>query len=345
MDDQTTTIETDPWANMGNLTPQGNQGGEVSTENLKRAEEWNQAMQDSPAFGGDAQPQPTITAESPMGTPIEANPQPLQNNEERDSNISDAEAILFQGPINAAAKEKGVDVVVQGIKNFVYTGQGDPMKQLLAEIGIDTQQEKQELAEESQAIKPAEAAFREENINAPTAATRSEEGTLSAIQKFKELIAEVESSEEYAPLRANAMKYGKSIWEEAISEYNVRDLTTLFDALSKQKASAKETMPTPKSEDQESESQESTEQTAIEIAGTTETVEATEAQPTIAPEQPALEPEPIITLEQLAATPEISPTEEVILQTPKPEDINQTTNQSSTENPTPETDATASMGF
>ncbi|MBR6505824.1 hypothetical protein IKT18_03260 [Candidatus Saccharibacteria bacterium] len=307
MDNQATT-EIDPWANMGNMGPQRPQNNEVSAENLKRAEEWNQAMQDSPAFSGETQPQPATVAE----TPIEANPQPLQNNEERDGNISDAEAILFQGPINAAAKEKGVDVVVQGIKNFVYSGQGDPMKQLLTEIGVNTQQEKQELAEESQAIKPAEAAFREENINAPTAATRSEEGTLSAIQEFKELIAEVESSEEYAPLRANAMKYGKSIWEEAISEYDVRDLTTLFDALSKQKASAKETMPPQEPESQELEPTEPTEITEETIP--TETLEA-----------------------QL--------TEEAILRTPKPEGTDQTTNQSSTENPAPETDATASMGF
>ena len=354
MDNQTTEIK-DPWANMGNLSPQGPQNGEVSAENLKRAEEWNQAMQNPPAFSGEIQPQPVTTAETPAGAPIEAPVEapveaPAQlptDGEERDENIAEAEAILFQGPINAAAREKGIDTVVQGINNFVYSGQGDPMKQLLTEIGVDNKQDKQELAEEAQAIKPAETAFREENINAPTVTRKSEENTLGAIKGFQKLIAEVESSPDYASFRANAMKNGKSLWGEAVSEYGVRDLTTLFDALGKQKekpaspevpspeASLLET-PSPETPSLEASSPETPPVETLPPGIPSLEASSPETPPaeTLPLEMPSPETEEKLTLENLEATP-----------TPAPQITNQTTNQSSTENPSPETDATATTGF
>jgi hypothetical protein len=338
MDNQTTET-IDPWANMGNMGPQRPQNNEVSAENLKRAEEWNQAMQDPPAFSGEMQSQPVAPAEAPAGvsaeapvstlveTPVEAPAQLPADGEQRDESIAEAEAILFQGPINAAAREKGIDTVVQGINNFVYSGQGDPMKQLLTEIGVDNKQDKQELAEEAQAIKPAETAFREENINAPTVTKKSEENTLGAIKEFKELIAEVESSPDYAGLRANAIKNGKSLWGEAVSEYGVRDLTTLFDALGKQKE--KPTSPEIPSPEAPSPDMPSLEAPSLEAPSLeTPPVE------TLPLEMPSPETEEKLTLENLEATP-----------TPTPQVINQATNQSSTENLSPETDATATTGF
>lgn len=318
-----TTIETDPWADMGNMSPQKTQNGEVSAENLKRAEEWSQAMQNPPAFSGEAQPQPVapaeaptgIPTEAPMNTPVEASVEaPVQlptDGEQRDENIAEAEAILFQGPINAAAKEKGIEPVVQSIKNFVYDGNGDPIKQLLTDASIDTPKEITDMAEESRAIKQAETTFRTENINAPTFTKKSEMGALSAIKEFKELIAEVETSPDYANLRESALRNGKTVWEEAVREYNVRDLTTLFDSLSKQKSTPAEDAP-----------------------------QKPESLETPQPETQSQEPEII--------TPETITSETITPETLEPTTITpdiQIENQSSTENSTPETDATASTGF
>ena len=200
MDNQTTEIK-DPWVNMGNLSTQGPQNGEISAENLKRAEEWTQAMQEPPAFSGEIQSQPTATVETPVGTPIkslaeasaETSTQLPSDAEQRNESIAEAEAILYQGPINAAAREKGIEQVVQSIKNFVYDGSGNPINQLLNDASIDTQKELTDMAEEQRAIKQAENTFRTENINAPVATKKSEIGALSAIKDFKELIAEVET--------------------------------------------------------------------------------------------------------------------------------------------------------
>ena len=339
MDNQTTEIK-DPWANMGNLSPQGPQNGEVSAENLKRAEEWTQAMQNPPAFSGEAQSQPTATAETPVGTPIkslaETSTQLPSDAEQRNESIAEAEAILYQGPINAAAREKGIEQVVQSIKNFVYDGNGNPINQLLNDVSIDTQKELTDMAEEQRAIKQAENTFRTENINAPVATKKSEIGALSAIKDFKELIAEVETSPDYANLREQALKNGKSIWEEAIREYNVRDLTTLFDALGKQKALAtQETPPKPEIPTEPESPQEPTE--------APQETEAPQPKITSEPEtpQPEIVPEPETSQPEIASEPiqpETQPAEPITIE-------NQIENQSSTENPSPETDATASNGF
>lgn len=220
MDDQT---QIDPWANMGNRIPGTNP--EVTKEGLERAATWEQAMTDAPEFAGNNFGQPTAP-ETPNDTNLET--------ENHDENIADASAILNYG-LNAAAREKGVDAVVNTIKNFVYKGQGDPIIQLLTELGVDTPKEFNELKDESHAIKPDENIFRNESPNAPTTLNKSMEGALNAIQEFKLLITEVESSPEYNTLRNEALKNGKSIYGEALSKYDTRDLTTLFNALSEHK--------------------------------------------------------------------------------------------------------------
>ena len=243
MDDQT---QIDPWANMGNRVPSTNP--EVTKEGLERAAAWEQAMTDAPAFAGNNFGQPT-TPETPNDTNLET--------ENHDENIADASAILNYG-LNAAAREKGVDAVVNTIKNFVYKGQGDPIIQLLTELGIDTPKEFSELRDESRAIKSDENTFRNESVNAPATLNKSVQGALNAIQDFKLLITEVESSPEYNNLRSEALKNGKSIYGEAVSDYNVHDLTTLFNALSAQKENQIEnqsstTNPSPETDATESE--------------------------------------------------------------------------------------------
>lgn len=209
MDNQ---ANTDPWANMGNLGI-GNKSGEISEEGLAREAKWSSVMEDAPAFAGESY------------TP---------ENNERDDNIADASAIINYG-LNAAAKEHGVEQVIQTINNFVPEGQGDPIKQLYVELGVDNREEAVNVIDEAHAAKPREDFYRTENTNAPTTINKSKEGALNAIKEVKGLVAEVMTSPDYADLRAEAMKAGKGVFEYTVSKYNVRDLTVLFNALSERK--------------------------------------------------------------------------------------------------------------
>jgi len=224
------TYEKDPWANM-NVAP-GMKTGEVSQEGLAREAQWNNIMSDAPEFSGD----PVFggpKAEAPTETPAAEAPTAEQS-PERDENIADATAIINYG-LNAAAREKGVEPVIQTINNFVPNEDGDPIKQLFIELGVDTKEELTDVKEESRAAKPSENAFRNESVNAPIIINKSANGALSAIAEVKNLVAEVETSPDYADLRAEAMSNGKGIFEYAVSKYNVRDLTVLFNALSERK--------------------------------------------------------------------------------------------------------------
>ena len=205
--------EVDPWASVGNMA--GNKSGEtVSAEGLAREAKWNNAMADAPEFAGNKQSTPEVP--------------------ERDKNISDASAILKYG-LNAAAREVGVETVVQTINNFVPNGQEDPIKQLYNNLGIDTRAEYQDLADEARASKPRETDYISSSVNAPASMKRSPEDALDAIKEVKELVAEVQSSPAYANLRAEAVRAGKGIFEYAVHKYGVRDLTVLFNELSNEK--------------------------------------------------------------------------------------------------------------
>ena len=218
--------EIDPWAKMGNVA--GNKSGEVSQDGLAREAEWNNAMTDAPEFSGNQFGE--ATPATPESSSEVATEQSADKSPERDDNVADASAIINYG-LNAAARERGVEATIQAINNFVYNGDGDPIKQLFIELGIDTGAEVKDLIEESRAAKPNEDAFRNENINAPNTINKSLEGALNAIKEVKELVAEVQSSPAYANLRAEAKKTGKGYFEYAVSKYGVRDLTVLFGSL------------------------------------------------------------------------------------------------------------------
>ena len=219
----------DPWANMGNMAP-GSQAGEARPEDLARAAEWEKSMTDAPEFNGG----------QPFGTETAADTTAEQGLEieNRDESIADASAILNYG-LNAAAREKGVEAVVQAINNFIPDGKSDPIRQILTELGVENVVEMNTIADESRAIRPAENTFRSESVNAPTTLNRSESGALNAIQQMKELIAEVQTAPEYTELRNDALKYGKGVFEYAVNKYGTRDLTVLFKELSTLKQSAK----------------------------------------------------------------------------------------------------------
>lgn len=247
--------EKDPWANIGNMPPGSNQfeNGEVSPENLARGEQWESAMSDAPEFNNNPASEALVVTPTDVSseTPLET---PLEEAKTRDENIADASAIINYG-LNAAAREIGVEAVIQKIKNFVPNNTEDPIKQLFDELGIDTKEEISDTIYESRAIKKEEDIFRNENINAPVKMEKSQNGALDAIQKVKELVTEVEDSPNYADLRADALKNGKGIFENAVSKYAVRDLTVLFDALSEQKnhPDTNEELPTEEKTEEETE--------------------------------------------------------------------------------------------
>ncbi len=189
-------------------------GGELSTEQAARADAWENAMADMP----------------------EKSYIPLENNEEtkRDEGIADA-AVLINYGLNAAARELGVETVVQRIKDFDPSGSDNLVRDLYNHLGINDPTEKTNLRDAASASKKDEVAFRESE-NAPVTLNKSSAGALEAIKDFKELVSEVEGADpRYQELREGAKAAGKGIFEFAVMQYGVRDLTVLFNVLAEQK--------------------------------------------------------------------------------------------------------------
>ena len=74
--------------------------------------------------------------------------------------------MINYGALDAAARDLGVGVVVQKIKDFDASGRENPIGDLLKELGIDTPAEEKMIQEEERANVANEAAFRE-SVNAP----------------------------------------------------------------------------------------------------------------------------------------------------------------------------------
>lgn len=180
-------------------------GAEVSPEREQAAAEWSEAMEDVPEFN---------------------------------EGITDAAALINYG-LNAAAREKGVEYVVQAIKEFDASGREEPIKDLFASLGIDTPEEHKDVLDEADAAKAAEEGFRE-GVNAPSP-KKSTEGAFAAIDDMKELIMEVEGADpRYEELREGARRAQKGYFDYAVSTFGVQDLTTLFEVLAEQREKADE---------------------------------------------------------------------------------------------------------
>lgn len=166
-----------------------------------------------------------------------------KSNEAMDENkynaaISDAAAIINYG-LNAAARDRGVESVVQAIKSFDVTGSSDVIRDLYLHLGIDTLAEVKELNEEARATSVSEGAFRAEQ-GVQNRGYYSNEGAIAAINSMKELIDEVEGADSaYEELRLGARAAGKGYFEYAVEKYDVRDLTVLFKELARQKEKTK----------------------------------------------------------------------------------------------------------
>ena len=192
------------------------------------AEKWGAAENEGwPPFAGE---------NSQFGTANETNEyygEQAADNEmdKRNDDIADAAALINYGDLNAAARKKGVEYTVQVIKNFDTTGREDPIKDLYAELGITTKEEKEKLRNEASDTKYGEEVFRE-SVNAPSSREKSVAGAFVAIDDMKELIREVEGADpRYRKLREGAMAAGKGYFEYATSELGTQDLVGLFNAL------------------------------------------------------------------------------------------------------------------
>lgn len=178
-------------------------------------EDFAEAMKDAPEFEGDK-------------SEVE-----LDNGPEYDKGIADAAALINYG-LNAAAREIGVEAVVQKIKSFDASGRENPIKGLFECLGIDTPEECRELNNENEAAAKNEQAFRE-GVNAPLT-RRSDAGAFKALDDMKELISEVEGADpRYEELRAGARAAGKGYFEYAVKDYGIQGLTELFDVLAQQR--------------------------------------------------------------------------------------------------------------
>ena len=153
--------------------------------------------------------------------------------EQYDAGIADAAALINYG-LDAAARELGVETVVQKIKGFDAGGREDPIGDLFKELGVDTPEEAEAVREEGMATMANEREFRE-GVNNP-GQRRSYEGAFEALSDMKELISEVEGADpRYEELREGARAAGKGYFEYAVSKFGSQGLTELFGVLAEQR--------------------------------------------------------------------------------------------------------------
>lgn len=158
--------------------------------------------------------------------------------EEFDQGITDAAALINYG-LDAAARELGIETVVQKIKGFDASGRENPIRDLFEYLGVDTPEEVKAVEGEGDAAAVKEQTFRE-GVNAPSQ-RRTVEGAFKALDDMKELISEVEGADpRYEDLRAGAQAAGKGYFEFAVMNFGTRGLTELFQVLAEQREMAEE---------------------------------------------------------------------------------------------------------
>lgn len=153
--------------------------------------------------------------------------------EEYNAGITDAAALINYG-LNAAARDLGVETVIQKLKGFDASGREDPIKDFFEYMGVDTPAEYKEVDEEAAAAAFGEEAFRD-GVNG-SSKQKSVEGAFKAIEDMKELIGEVEGADpRYEELRAGAKSAGKGYFEYAVSSFGTQGLVELFQVLASQR--------------------------------------------------------------------------------------------------------------
>ncbi len=156
--------------------------------------------------------------------------------EEFNQGISDAAALINYG-LDAAARELGVEMVVQKIKGFDASGRENPIRDLFEYLGVDTPEEVKAVEDEGNAAMVNEQVFRE-GVNAPSRRS-SIEGAFKALADMKELITDVEGADpRYENLREGARAAGRGYFEFAVMNFGKRGLTELFQVLARQRETA-----------------------------------------------------------------------------------------------------------
>ena len=204
----------------------GSNPGEASQEQLEKASEWEKKME-GVGFSGENQ-QFGVANES-NDYYGETTGMQQEAGEEYNKGISDAAALINYG-LDEAARERGVEFVVQTVKGF----SGTTVEELFNALGIDTPKEYEDARDEAMAARTNVSEFRE-GANAPSQ-RRSPEGFTKAIADMKELIGEVEGADpKYEELRAGARAAGRGYFEYAVSSFGTRGLTELFNVLAEQR--------------------------------------------------------------------------------------------------------------
>lgn len=145
-------------------------------------------------------------------------------------------AVLIAGyGLDAVAREKGVEHVVQGIKSFDTSGSDNPLRDLFMHLGVETVEDFKEIRDEAVATRRVRDAFRAE-YGMPKTQEKTKQGLMMAIADMKELIAEVEGVDpRYAELRRAAEAAGMGYFEYAVMNFERRGLMELFTFLMKQR--------------------------------------------------------------------------------------------------------------
>ena len=105
--------------------------------------------------------------------------------------LSNAAALINYG-LDAIAREKGVEVVVQGIKTFDASNSDNPLRDLYFHLGVNTPEELDDARDESRATKAARERFRDE-YNAIKA---TQKGEITMCEIYDKILMEGEAKGE-----------------------------------------------------------------------------------------------------------------------------------------------------
>ncbi len=202
--------------------------GDLTSEELEQIAPTDQVEQIAPT---DQVEQTELGQASPEQTPITENIGP--EGSQYDQALADASAITGYG-FDAVARQNGVEDVVEKIKYFDETNSNNPIKDLHAEMGIDTPEEIEKIREDSYATKDKVEELIQEN-NMPEVKERNEDNARQAIRDTKEVITEVEKvGPQYEDLRQNALRAREGEFDHIVRDKETQGLTEMFAGLSDQ---------------------------------------------------------------------------------------------------------------
>ena len=196
---------------------------EVSPENAARAEAFESAMEDAPAFAGES----------------------------AENNFADATAIISYGA-NEAARKYGVEHVVEAINEFNPDSSEDPINDLLESIGVESKEDRADARD----INTNERALLDDNSNPNASKNISRENAVRAIKDFQNMIRAVKAdSERFGDLNDDALDSGRGIFERAAEQQveetgKDEDLVTMFKGLENQKRDNESTDEEPSDKDE-----------------------------------------------------------------------------------------------